>query len=443
MSAGAPELEEGAVEIDRVLPAPPEVVWNYLVDPALRSRWLGPGTLELRPSGHLDLEVQDESGRRQHVRGTVLESLPTRRLELQWTPDRGVPENVVFELSPVPAGTRLRILHRQADRRGAGALLPVLLLGPVTSLASRLASVDHPPAPGAATGGPDTSNLVRRGGASSPSRPFGGLSSPAHRSLAILTIGAVILASGLAVGLVGWHYLGALRNSTPLTASCSLAPANSFSTGPSVAGDVGWNVRGNATCEPFTDQGRPVVFFLSSNACPYCDASSWALARALAAFGIGVGSQFTTSSPTDIYPGTPGIDLAGAGSMSPFLSWDPKVGTNNQQISIPSVGLPEVSYVSAYDSAGEIPFLVVGGVAYHLGTLQDPQLLLNGSGASLSPAEVEQNLSSGHGMIYDAVNATQNYLEAYFAEADLLGGIALPTQVASDTVVMAIVTSMP
>ncbi len=443
MSAGAPELEGGAVEIDRVLPAPPEVVWNYLVDPALRSRWLGPGILELRPAGHLDLEVQDESGRRQHVRGTVLESLPTRRLELQWTPDRGDPENVVFELSPVPAGTRLRILHRQADRRGTGALLPVLLLGPVTSLASHLGHVDTTPTLGAAAGVPGTSILRRRGRASSPSRPFGGLSSPAHRSLAILTIGAVILASGLAVGLVGWHYLGATRTPTPLTASCSLAPVSSFSTGPSVAGDAGWNVHGNATCEPFMDQGRPVVFFLGSNACPYCDASSWALARALTAFGIGVGSQYTTSSPTDIYPGTPGIDLAGAGSMSPILSWDPIVGTNNQQISIPSVALPEVSYVSTYDTTGGIPFLVVGGVAYHLGTLQNPQLLLNASGTGLSPAEVEQNLSSGHGTIYDAVNATQNYLEAYFAEADLLAGIALPTQVASDTVVMAIVTSMP
>jgi uncharacterized protein YndB with AHSA1/START domain len=100
-----------ATEVD--LPAPPDEVFRHLTDPAAMIRWMGQhATLEPVPGGAFEVDINGVP-----VRGRYLEVDPPRRVLVSW----GVAGNddmppgtteVEFTLTPIPAGTRLRLVHR-------------------------------------------------------------------------------------------------------------------------------------------------------------------------------------------------------------------------------------------------------------------------------------------------------------------------------------------
>ena len=100
-----------ATEVD--LPAPPEEVFRHLTDPAAMIRWMGQhASLEPVQGGAFEVDINGVP-----VRGRYLEVDPPRRVLVSW----GVAGNdemppgateVEFTLTPIPAGTRLRLVHR-------------------------------------------------------------------------------------------------------------------------------------------------------------------------------------------------------------------------------------------------------------------------------------------------------------------------------------------
>jgi uncharacterized protein YndB with AHSA1/START domain len=117
-----------AVRLERVLPAPVERVWQYLVDPALRSTWLAAGTIDLRPGGVVDLDydhsrvspdVQPASSgfEPHHEPGTVVDCDPPHLLSYTWGELWGFDALVTFELEPSGEGTRLVIVHSKVTER--------------------------------------------------------------------------------------------------------------------------------------------------------------------------------------------------------------------------------------------------------------------------------------------------------------------------------------
>ncbi|TVZ06772.1 SRPBCC domain-containing protein [Trebonia kvetii] len=113
-----------ATEVD--LPAPPEEVFRHLTDPAAMIRWMGQhATLEPVPGGAFEVDINGVP-----VRGRYLEVDPPRRVLVSW----GVAGNgdmppgateVEFTLTPIAAGTRLRLVHRglsetQAEMHATG-----------------------------------------------------------------------------------------------------------------------------------------------------------------------------------------------------------------------------------------------------------------------------------------------------------------------------------
>jgi uncharacterized protein YndB with AHSA1/START domain len=100
-----------ATEVD--LPAAPEEVFRHLTDPAAMVRWMGQhATLTPVPGGAFEVDINGVP-----VRGRYLEVEPCRRVLVSW----GVAGNaemppgateVEFTLTPIPAGTRLRLVHR-------------------------------------------------------------------------------------------------------------------------------------------------------------------------------------------------------------------------------------------------------------------------------------------------------------------------------------------
>ncbi|MBV9995402.1 MAG: hypothetical protein JO127_09325 [Caulobacteraceae bacterium] len=98
------------VELD----APPEKVWRALAIPEIRAAWLG----------------EPDAGA---AEAQILEA--GARLSIRWPIDRGVSQ-IVIEIAPAGAGTRLRVTHTPAAsaevvalpvRAGGGAVMAAAL----------------------------------------------------------------------------------------------------------------------------------------------------------------------------------------------------------------------------------------------------------------------------------------------------------------------------
>src|SRR5215472_2209372 len=104
--------DQFATEVD--LPAPPEEVFRHLTDPAAMIRWMGQhAVLKPVPGGAFEIDINGVP-----VRGQYLEVDPPRRVLVSWgvAGNDGMPPGateVEFTLTPIPAGTRLRLVHRR------------------------------------------------------------------------------------------------------------------------------------------------------------------------------------------------------------------------------------------------------------------------------------------------------------------------------------------
>lgn len=184
----------------------------------------------------------------------------------------------------------------------------------------------------------------------------------------------------------------------------------------------------------WAEGGHPVLFFFGSVACPFCSASSWAVLGALERLGNVSGFTYDRSSTGDIYPGTPSVVLPDLVVGSSYVSLDARESTGDQVIQAPgTAGCPAQGYVSAYDSLESIPYVVLGGTFYHLGTLVDPAAL-----QGLTAAEVAQEIADRNGTAYRAVAPATDLILAYLVWLD--GGE--PASVADDPAVAPLIAEI-
>ncbi|MCI4357497.1 MAG: DUF929 domain-containing protein [Thermoplasmata archaeon] len=177
----------------------------------------------------------------------------------------------------------------------------------------------------------------------------------------------------------------------------------------------GWVKAPNAE---WTENGVPVFFFYGSIACPYCSASSWAMVGALNATGTLSGTYYghSDSNPNDI-PNTPEVVLATATLVSQYVALHVDESTDPQVITPPATpSCIDQAYVSAYDSTGGIPFVVLGGIYIHTNTLVDPlQLRTTPGDASsnpLTPQQVQGEINAQSGAAWVAISPQMYLMEA-------------------------------
>jgi uncharacterized protein YndB with AHSA1/START domain len=105
-----------AIEREIVIAASPETVWEFFVDEAKVTRWMGTSaSLDPRPGGLYQVEVLSGNT----ARGEFVELDPPHRLVFTWGWESGKAARVApgsstieVELTPSEEGTRLRLTHR-------------------------------------------------------------------------------------------------------------------------------------------------------------------------------------------------------------------------------------------------------------------------------------------------------------------------------------------
>lgn len=118
------------LRVERILPAPVERVWAYLVDPEKRRTWLAGGSMAVAPGGVFELRFQHSelSGeeapehyaayRKTHIqKSRVVRIEPPKLLTITWGSESDPASEVTFELSPKGDGTQLVLTHRRLPDR--------------------------------------------------------------------------------------------------------------------------------------------------------------------------------------------------------------------------------------------------------------------------------------------------------------------------------------
>jgi uncharacterized protein YndB with AHSA1/START domain len=123
--------DDGGVRFERVLPAPVERVWEYLVDSGLRRQWFAQGDMELRPGGAMKLafrnselapageEIPDKYRPYEGMEttGEIVAAERPHRLVFLWHEDNGLATEVSWELTPQDGKTLFVLTHRRLPNR--------------------------------------------------------------------------------------------------------------------------------------------------------------------------------------------------------------------------------------------------------------------------------------------------------------------------------------
>src|ERR1700712_4113833 len=138
---------------------------------------------------------------------------------------------------------------------------------------------------------------------------------PRHSRWAWAGLAMVALVIGAAVAL----FLARGGSEANATAGSGSVPAGPHR--PSDAASVALGQVRRKSGEPLLDGGRPLVFFMGAEWCPFCASERWALVEATSRFGRWSGlKELLSRSGQDFFPSLPTYDLSGATYTSKYLT---------------------------------------------------------------------------------------------------------------------------
>jgi len=167
---------------------------------------------------------------------------------------------------------------------------------------------------------------------------------------------------------------------------------------------------------PLTIGGKPAIVFVSEESCPFCAAERWSLAVALSHFGTWSHLGSTTSSATDVYPGTATLSFRTAVYRSSELILRTTELADNAghplqaQTSLDTrlIGSFDVPpYVNSADQSGAVPFLDIANRYILAGAQYSPQVL-----AGLSAAQIASQLANPSSPVAQAIDGSARVIVA-------------------------------
>jgi thiol-disulfide isomerase/thioredoxin len=194
---------------------------------------------------------------------------------------------------------------------------------------------------------------------------------------AAATVGVIAL---LVVAFLAYRYLttpappviSATSASLVVSTITSLPATELEQVGSGSANNLIKKVSGTPLTGP---DGKPDVFYLGAEYCPYCAAERWPMIIALSRFGTFSGLQTTTSSSTDIYPNTPTFTFRSATFMSQYIDFESVETTDRNQNTLQTPTSQQQALVSKYDTSNSIPFVDFGNRYAFAGAMYGPDLL--------------------------------------------------------------------
>jgi len=167
---------------------------------------------------------------------------------------------------------------------------------------------------------------------------------------------------------------------------------------------------------PLTVGRKPVIVFVSEESCPFCAAERWSLAVALSHFGTWSHLGSTTSSATDVYPGTATLSFRAAVYRSTELTLRTTELTDNAgrplQAQTPldtrlidAFDVPP--YVNSADQSGAVPFLDIANRYILAGAQYSPQVL-----AGLSATQIASQLANPSSPVAQAIDGSARVIVA-------------------------------
>jgi hypothetical protein len=152
----------------------------------------------------------------------------------------------------------------------------------------------------------------------------------------------------------------------------SLPPSEFETVGQGSANNVIKPISGS----PLTGAtGKPEVFYLGAEYCPYCAAERWPLIIALSRFGTFSGLQTTTSSSSDVYPNTPTFTFRSATYTSQYIDFRPVETTDRDHNPLQTPTASEQQLVTRYDTANSIPFVDFANRYAFSGAMYTPDVI--------------------------------------------------------------------
>lgn len=172
-----------------------------------------------------------------------------------------------------------------------------------------------------------------------------------------------------------------------------------------------------------TKGGKPEVFYLSGDFCPYCAAERWAVITALARFGTFSGLRTMQSSSTDIYPKTQTFEFNDATYTSPYITatllelYGQDRGTGTPAV-IHTLTEHQRALVQRFDSSGPnrsgtIPFSDWGNRVVFSGATYSPSVL-----QGLSRSAIASSLASPGSLIAKLILGSSNFMSAAVCAID-------------------------
>jgi thiol-disulfide isomerase/thioredoxin len=183
--------------------------------------------------------------------------------------------------------------------------------------------------------------------------------SPRHSRWAWMGLAMVALVIAAAVVLFLARGGGSDASATP-TAVSGAVPAGS--PGPSGAASLALGQVRRESGEPLLDTGRPLIFFMGAEWCPFCASERWALVEATSRFGKWSGlKELHSRSGQDFFPSLPTYELSRATYTSDYLNVRHIEVATVDGDPLQKLGSFEERLVDEDDKLGSVPFLFAAG----------------------------------------------------------------------------------
>ena len=238
------------------------------------------------------------------------------------------------------------------------------------------------------------------------------------------SIALVVVIVGIVVGVSqtsttttkGIHYTPEAVSATVLREITNVPTSSYNKVGTGLSGAISPPTVESGEKVPTSD-GKPEVFGLFGEFCPYCAAERWAIITSLARFGTFTGLKTMQSSPIDVYPKTQTFEFNTAKYTSPFITakllelygQDKATGTH------PVINTPtkqDLAIIKKFDTgsgtrSGTIPFSSWGNKVIFSGATYNPDPL-----QTLTRTTIAAGLKNPNNDITKLILGTSNYMSA-------------------------------